>query len=206
MSKPEIFSYYTISNASEGVFKDRGSKFFAFAFPVVNEEQIKKHLISLRKKHPSARHHCYAWCLGSDSGLTRTHDDGEPSNSAGKPILTQITSHHLTNVLVVVIRYFGGTLLGVSGLINAYKNATADVIRNSKIEECFIYYLYKIEFGFEDLSSVMKLLKEKEAKIISNQYHATNVIVCQVRKRDSEKFASQLGEIYRAKFEYLNSI
>jgi uncharacterized YigZ family protein len=131
-------SYFTIKEASQGVFKDRGSKFLACAFTVIAENEIKEHLSALRKEHPSARHHCYAWRLGAGKEAWRANDDGEPSGTAGKPILGQIQSYDLTNVLIVVVRYFGGTLLGASGLINAYKSAAADAIKNAVIEEKFI--------------------------------------------------------------------
>ena len=118
--------YQTIEKESQGYFKDKGSKFYAFAFPVTNEEQVKEILARLRKEHHSARHHCFAWRFGTENVSFRANDDGEPSSTAGKPILGQLLTCNVTNILVVVIRYFGGTLLGVSGLINAYRNAAAD--------------------------------------------------------------------------------
>ena len=128
-------TYKTIEKPSEGLFKDKGSKFISFAFPVDNEEEIKEIVQSIKKEHHSARHHCYAWRLGADQLLFRANDDGEPSSTAGKPILGQIQSFDLTNILIVVVRYFGGTLLGVSGLINAYRNAALDAINQAEIVE-----------------------------------------------------------------------
>jgi len=197
-------SYFTVVRPGEGIYKDRGSKFLAFARPVKTESEIKEHLQLLRKEHPSANHHCYAWRLGADKAAYRANDDGEPSNSAGKPILAQLQSKDLTNVLVVVVRYFGGTLLGVSGLINAYKNAAADVLSQSEIEEKFILFEYKIEFDFYALSQVMRLLKEYEAKILSNAYEEKNQIIFQVKKMYSEKLESKFGELYTTRLEFLN--
>jgi uncharacterized YigZ family protein len=131
-------SYKTIKKESQGYFKDKGSKFLAFAFPVKSEEEIKEILTRLRKEHHSARHHCYAWRLGSEEITFRANDDGEPSSTAGKPILGQLLSFEVTNILIIVVRYFGGTLLGVSGLINAYKNAAADSLNNAEIIEKII--------------------------------------------------------------------
>ena len=180
---PELFSYHTINNASEGLFKDRGSKFMAFAFPVLNEEQIKTHLLNLRKLHPSARHHCYAWRLGPNKEVCRANDDGEPANSAGKPILTQLQANNLYNILIVVIRYFGGTLLGVNGLINAYKNATANALLNATINEQFILNEYKLSFDAEDQGAVMRLLKETGSKQLSNNYDVRQEIIFRVKKQ-----------------------
>jgi len=199
-------SYYTIREASEGVFKDRGSKFLAFAFPVISEDEIKIHLAQLRKLHPSARHHCYAWRLGPSAQAYRSNDDGEPANTAGKPILAQLQSKELTNVLIVVVRYFGGTLLGVSGLINAYKLAAADAIANADIEEKFILFEYKIEFSFEDMNFVMKVLKENDCKILEQNYDNGNSIIFRVKKQNSEKLESQLSALYKTKLQYLKTL
>jgi uncharacterized YigZ family protein len=197
-------SYFTITAPSTGIFKDRGSKFLAFVYAVKTEKEIKQHLLTLKKEHPSARHHCYAWRLGADKIAFRANDDGEPSSSAGKPILGQIQANDLTDVLIVVIRYFGGTLLGVNGLINAYKNAAADAIANTQREEKFIFFEYKIEFDFDTLNAVMRLLKEYEAKIISNNYDTKNRILFQIRKKDAEGFENKAKELYTCKLEFLH--
>lgn len=199
-------SYFTILDPVEALFKDRGSKFLSFAYPIKTESEIKEQLQKLKKEHPSANHHCYAWRLGADKAAYRANDDGEPSNSAGKPILSQIQSKDLTNVLIVVVRYFGGTLLGVSGLINAYKNAAAEVLNQAIIEERFILFEYKIEFDFDALSQVMRLLKEYEAKILSNAYEEKNSIVFQVKKLHSEKLESKFNELYTTKLEFLHLV
>ena len=128
-------NYLSIEKRSEGIYKDRGSKFLAFAFPVYQEDEIKDILAELRKEYHDARHHCYAYRLGASKEIYRVNDDGEPSSSAGKPIFGQIQSNDLSNILIVVVRYFGGTLLGVGGLINAYRSAAADALINASIIE-----------------------------------------------------------------------
>lgn len=188
------------------MFKDRGSKFLAFAFPVNSDEEIKFHLAALKKAHPSAVHHCYAWRLGPGGEAFRANDDGEPSNTAGKPILSQILSKELTNVLIVVVRYFGGTLLGVSGLINAYKNAAADAISNSLIEERFILFQYKIEFSFEEINFVMKALKDNDCKILEQNYDELNSIVFTIRKQYLDRFEATLKNFYKLKLHYLKTL
>jgi uncharacterized YigZ family protein len=199
-------SYFTIKHPSQGLFKDKGSKFLAFAFPVLNETEIKSHVALLKKEHPSARHHCYAWRLGADKAGYRVNDDGEPANTAGKPIFSQIQSKDLSNVLIVVVRYFGGTLLGVSGLINAYKAAAANALENSVIEEKFILFEYKIEFNFEDMNFLMKILKDQDCKIISQDYNEINSITFQVKKQDSEILQNRISSLYKTKLSYIRTL
>lgn len=199
-------SYFTIKQPSEGILRDRGSKFLAYAFPVKSELEVKACLLNVKKEHPSATHHCYAWRLGADKAAFRANDDGEPSNSAGKPILSQILAKDLTNVLVVVVRYFGGTLLGVNGLINAYKSAAEEALNHSEIEEQFILFEYRIEFDFDAMSPVMRILKEFETKMISNSYDEKNAIVFQVKKQHSEKLEEKFKELYTTKLEFLNLV
>lgn len=199
-------SYFTIKEPATGVYRDRGSKFLAFVFPVRSEEEIKMQLAVLRKQHPSANHHCYAWRLGPDAAAYRANDDGEPSGSAGKPILGQLQSKELTNVLAVVVRYFGGTLLGVSGLINAYREATIDALNNSLIEEKFILFEYKIEFSFEDMNSVMKVLKDTDSKIVSQNYEDINSIVFRTKKQFSLMLEENFKQLYKTKLIYLKTL
>lgn len=153
-------SYLTIEKPSEGSYKEKGSRFLAFAFPVKDEASIREILDMLRKKYHDARHQCYAWSLGAPMTNTHSCDDGEPNNSAGKPILGQIQSYNLTNTLVVVVRYFGGILLGVGGLIRAYKNASNDALKNAIIVKKYLYDTYKIRFDYGNLQDVMKLIKD----------------------------------------------
>jgi len=154
--------YLTISKPSEGLFKDKGSKFLAFAFPVENEGQIKVELESLRKQHPGSNHVCYAYLIDPLNPRFRANDDGEPSSTAGKPILGQICSNNLSNILVAVVRYFGGTELGVSGLINAYKSAAEDVLNNAEIEEKQIMQKVKIQCSHVQFGNLMKYIKNED--------------------------------------------
>ncbi|MEO6306063.1 MAG: YigZ family protein [Bacteroidia bacterium] len=199
-------SYFTVKAPNESLLKDRGSKFLAFIFPVINDTEIKECLAQLKKEHPTANHHCYAWRLGADKAAFRANDDGEPSNTAGKPILGQIQAKDLTNVLVVVVRYFGGTLLGVGGLINAYKTAAAEVITGAEIFEKHILFEYKIDFNEETINLVMRILKENGAKIISHTYEENNSIIFQIKKRNSEKLEKDFTDLYTSKLQYLKTL
>ncbi|WP_113925893.1 IMPACT family protein [Cognataquiflexum aquatile] len=163
-------SYLTLATVSEGLFKEKGSKFLAFAYPVKTEQEIKGILEGLRKKYFDARHHCYAYMLGKNKDVFRTNDDGEPNHSAGDPILGQIRSHSLTNVLIVVVRYFGGTKLGVGGLINAYKTAAAEAILNNKVIETEDQKELTLHFGYQEMNQVMKLVKEYDLVIAAQKF------------------------------------
>jgi uncharacterized YigZ family protein len=163
-------TYRTIKELSEGVYKDKGSRFLAFAFPVTNEEQIKFHLEELRRKYHDARHHCYAWRLNPEMDRFRSNDDGEPAGSAGNPILGQIRSKELTNILVVVVRYFGGTLLGVGGLINAYRSATADALGQADIISRKVTSKWELKFGYPQMNEVMTVIKEYNLETENQQF------------------------------------
>ncbi len=195
-------TYLTIEKSTEAIFKDKGSKFLAYAYPVENDQQIKEILNQLKKEHHTANHHCYAYRLGADKMNYRANDDGEPNNTAGKPILGQIQSNDLTNILIVVVRYFGGTLLGVSGLINAYKNSASDVIKVSSIIEKQILFNYTIQFYFEHLNDVMKLLKQLDCKIINQQFDNNCEISFSICKANSEQCEEKLKKIEGLKIEY----
>ncbi len=195
-------TYLTIGQKAEIIFKDKGSKFIAFAFPVENDVQVKESLTQLKKEHPGANHHCYAYRLGADKLNFRANDDGEPGNTAGKPILGQIQSNDLTNILIVVVRYFGGTLLGVSGLINAYKTSAAEVIKECKVIEKFISFNYTIHFPFEQLNDVMKLLKQLDCKINAQQFDTDCEISFSVRKADSEQCEEKLKKLSGLTLDY----
>ncbi len=201
---PSSDSYFTVTKNEEALFKDRGSKFFAFAFPVNQETDIKQHLDALRKSHPGARHHCYAWRLGADGLTFRANDDGEPSSTAGKPILGQIQSKELTNILIVVVRYFGGTLLGAGGLINAYRSAAALVINECEIVERFIMFEYEIRYTTSDTSAVMRLLKDVGARITFSDYDQHNLLRFVCRKRDSEQLENKFSDLYAVNLKFLN--
>ena len=188
-------SFLTITNAAEGLIKDKGSKFIAFAFPVQSEDEIKDHIQNLKKAHHSARHHCYAWRLGAEKTHFRANDDGEPSSTAGKPILGQIIRLDLTNILVVVVRYFGGTLLGVSGLINAYKEAAADVLAHATIVEKLVETSFTIEFDYPNMNPVMQIFKEEKLDQQENQFEMRCRIKTSVRKSEAERIIEKFQKI-----------
>lgn len=199
-------SFFTVNQPSEGIYKDRGSKFLAFVYPLQTTQEIKEKLEFLKKEHPSAVHHCYAWRLGADKSAFRTNDDGEPSGTAGKPIYSQILSNDLTNVLIVVVRYFGGSLLGVPGLIHAYKSAAAAALANNQLQEQHILEEYKLEFGEEDISQVMHLLKTYTANIVSRNYVDQHVLVFRIRKQVALALEEKLKMLYKTKLTYLQTI
>ena len=161
--------YYTIDTRSSAEFKDRGSKFIAFAFPVIAAEEFKKILATAKKEHPKAVHHCFAYRIGTDGNNFRSSDDGEPAGSAGKPILGQIDSREITNVAVIVVRYFGGTLLGVPGLINAYKTATALTLQVVPVVQKQVELHYKIHFDYTQMNGLMIVLKQYNCTIIQQE-------------------------------------
>lgn len=183
----ETDSFLTIEKPSEGIYKEKGSKFLAFAFPVHNEIEIQSILEKIRKEYHDARHHCYAWRLGAEMLHFRANDDGEPGNSAGKPILGQIQSFELTNILVVVVRYFGGILLGVGGLIHAYKSASIDALSNAGIIQQYVYNAYKIRFRYEDMNPVMKVLKDMDLEQWDQRFELECELMLRVRKSEEKK-------------------
>lgn len=193
--------YYTIENVSQGYFKDKGSKFYAFAFPMQNENEVKEILTRLKKEHHSARHHCYAWRLGTEDITYRTNDDGEPSSTAGKPILGQLQSFSVTNILIVVVRYFGGTLLGVSGLINAYRSAAADALKNAKIMQKFIEKKVILDFTYHELAEVMNVIKQENLTISNTRFEEKCNLTFSVRKSEFEKVMKIFSNIYGVKIE-----
>lgn len=188
-------TYKTIEVPAQGLFKDKGSKFIAYAYPVSSENEIKEILQEIRKEHYSARHHCYAWRLGYEKLHFRANDDGEPSSTAGKPILGQIQSFDLTNILIVVVRYFGGTLLGVSGLINAYRNAAHDAISQAQIVEKLVEINLLIEFDYGVMNDVMKLFKDEQLPQINPEFDLKCRIKTFVRLNDAERIENQLKKI-----------
>lgn len=161
--------YYTVAQASFAEFKDRGSKFIAFVYPVASAEEVKNHLQLLKKEHAKAVHHCYAYRIGLDGNNFRVTDDGEPSGSAGKPILNQIDSKQITNVLVIVVRYFGGTLLGIPGLINAYKTATTLALQLIPVIKKSVEIKYELHFDYTKMNEVMTLVKQYGCTVIEQQ-------------------------------------
>lgn len=189
-------TYKTIESEAQGLFKDRGSRFIAIAIPVTSQEEIKSRLGELRKEYHDARHHCYAWVLAPDRQSWRVNDDGEPSGTAGRPILSQINSRELTNILIVVIRYFGGTLLGVSGLINAYRSAASDALDNAKVVERHLVERWLLSFSYSAMNDVMKVLKDEECGQSAHNYSGDRVdIGISFRSSRSEHVTERLGKI-----------
>jgi uncharacterized YigZ family protein len=175
-------SYKTIAIPVEGFFRDRGSKFLAYAYPISTEQEAKQYLLELRELHPKAVHHCYAYRLGLDRTQFRTNDDGEPAGSAGKPILNTIYAHDLTNILVVVVRYFGGTLLGVPGLINAYKVATDEALKDAKVITQHLRDVYTLVYPYEQMNEVMKVIKAFELTPQNQQFDNECSLQIEIRK------------------------
>jgi len=199
-----IDTYQTIEAPAEGIYKEKGSKFIAKAYPVKSDEQVKVILEQVKEDFHDARHHCYAYILGPTGNRWRANDDGEPSGTAGKPIHGQLLSFNLTNILVVVIRYFGGTKLGVSGLINAYKTATHDALSNAKIITRTVDAIYKVTFSYSMMNEAMRLVKELNLQIVEQHFDNTCTIKLRVRRSIESEFLSRCSKIegLLADFEY----
>ena len=198
-------TYKTITKASKEVlFKDKNSKFFGYAFPVLSEDDVKSKLELLKKQHHAARHWCYAYQIGTEDISYRANDDGEPNNSAGMPIYGQIQSFDVTNVLVVVVRYFGGVKLGVGGLINAYKTAAQLALESSKIITKTINKTYLIKFDYKNMNKVMRIIKEKQLKIVDQKLELDCQIQISVRKKDSGKIYEIFENLFEIEIKELN--
>ena len=199
-------TYKTINFPSEEtLFKDRNSKFFGYAFPVFNEEDVKDALELLKKKHYSARHFCYAWQFGIEKIRFRANDDGEPSNSAGMPIYGQIQAFEVTNILIVSVRYFGGTKLGVGGLINAYRTSAQLALEDSEIIEKTIEIHYKLSFEYDMMNKVQRIIKEKKLTIIAQKLELHCEYTIAVRKREAQTIFEIFENLYKVEIEELES-
>jgi len=197
-----IDAYKTIEKPSEEtLFKDRNSKFFGYAFPVLNEEDVKEAIDGLKKKHHSARHFCYAWQFGVETIRFRANDDGEPSNSAGMPIYGQIQAFGVTNILIVSVRYFGGTKLGVGGLINAYRSSAKLALEDSDIIEKTINIDFQLSFGYDMMNKVMRIIKEKNLNIISQQLELSCQYIISVRKKDADTIFEIFTNLYKVEIK-----
>lgn len=205
MTQKDTFKTIT-KPSSEVLFKEKNSKFFGYAYPIKNEEEAKDHLENLKKQHHSARHWCYAYQLGTDSEhyVFRANDDGEPSNSAGMPIYGQIQSFEVTNLLIVVVRYFGGVKLGVGGLISAYRTAAQMALENSKIITRTINQRIALNFEYKDMNKVMRVIKEKNLKIDEQQLELTCKIIISVRLKKLDDTLSIFEGIFGVSIEILN--
>ncbi len=195
-------TYKTLAAPSEeALYKEKNSKFFGYAYPVTSEEEVKTILEGLRKQHHSARHWCYAFQLGTSKIHYRANDDGEPNNSAGMPIYGQIQSFGVTNVLIVVVRYFGGVKLGVGGLISAYRTAAQMALEASHILERTIDIYYKVKFGYQDMNKVMRVIKEKNLSIVTQKMEIDCEIVISTRKKNAASVEEALKGIYGVSVE-----
>jgi len=184
--------FFTIEKISEGLYKEKGSKFIAYAFPVETEEEIKLHIGQLKKDHYNARHHCYAFIIGHPIPYIRANDDGEPNHSAGDPILRQIQSLNLTNTLVVIVRYFGGTKLGVSGLVNAYKTAAADALQQNTIIEKYLTATVQMIYDYDQTNQAMKIINDFEAEILLQDFQAICKTKVKIKQADHQIFLDVL--------------
>ncbi len=187
--------YYTLEVASEAIYRVKGSKFIGFAYPVFSEMEIKTQVDLLRKEYFDATHHCYAWALGADRNKHRENDDGEPSGSAARPIYGQILSAGLSNVLIVVLRYFGGTKLGVSGLIDAYKLAAKACIEEGKIVERFEENIIIIRFSYAEMNVVMKLVKDQELQVIDPKFDLRCQLHTKIKRSKSDELLFELNKL-----------
>lgn len=194
-------AYLTIPSPCEGLYKEKGSKFFAFAFPVFSKEQVKPIIDDLRKKHHDARHVCFAYIINPLNPETRSNDDGEPSGTAGRPILGALMSKNVVNVLMVVVRYFGGTKLGTSGLINAYKTASLDAFENGEIVERNLEATFTISFGYFIMNDVMKVIKEDNPTILSQNFDNECQMQLQIRLNDYERIKAKLEKLEGLRIE-----
>jgi uncharacterized YigZ family protein len=198
-------TYKTIRSDSEGICREKGSRFLAFAIPVTTQNEIKPILDHYRKVYHDARHYCYAYMIGYDKSVWRSNDDGEPSGTAGKPILGQINSNDLTNILIIVIRYFGGTLLGVSGLINAYRNAATDAISKAEIIECIVMEYYRLVFPYTSMNDIMKIIKDENLHQSEQQFELECSLKTGIRLSAKERVLLRLTSVEKLRMEYLET-
>ncbi|MBN1250493.1 MAG: YigZ family protein [Bacteroidales bacterium] len=191
MSEEDI--YKTISKPSEGFYKDKGSKFYSYSFPVQTDEEIQQYRSQIRKKHHDARHHVYAYRIGAEKDIFYSSDDGEPANSSGPPVLGQIRAADLTNILIIVVRYFGGTKLGIPGLIKAYKSAALKAIQNSNVITKTIGIKIKLSFNYPLMNDVMRVLKDDGIEIINQNFTDNCFIEIKIRKNIYEQTINKLN-------------
>lgn len=199
-------TYRTIENPSEGLFRDRGSKFLAYAYPINSDNDIKEIVASLKSEHPKANHHCWAMRLTTDRSVFKLNDDGEPSGTAGRPILNTLLSKDITNILVVVVRYFGGTLLGVPGLINAYKMATEEALAHAVIIEKTVNDVYAISFDYLQMNAIMRIIKDGDLAILSQQFDNDCSIQISIRKMQVNTILDKLHKVDGVTIKYQHSL
>ena len=199
-------TYKILVEEGDGLYKEKGSKFIAKAFAVHSEEDVKLRVAEFKKQYFDARHHCYAFIINPDKSCYRSADDGEPAGTAGKPILNQILSKDVTNVCVIVVRYFGGIKLGVPGLIAAYKAAAKEALENATIVEKTIDEVYSVEFEYPLMNEVMRVLKEENLEQQNSKFELSCYLEISVRKKDADRVVDKLKRLYGVKIEYLKTI
>jgi uncharacterized YigZ family protein len=195
-------TYFTIDKAGEATFRDRGSKFIGYAHPITSDQDIKNIVTQLKQEHPKANHHCWAMRWSTDRSVFRINDDGEPSGTAGRPILNTLLSRNLTNTGIVVVRYFGGTLLGVPGLINAYKTAAELALNEVNVIEKTVNDVYTITFDYLQMNDVMRLIKEDNLSILEQQFDNSCIIKISIRKMQVNQTLDKLQKIPSVKINY----
>jgi uncharacterized YigZ family protein len=199
-------TYKTIESPSEGQFKDKGSKFIAYAYPFRDADDLKQLIGEVKTLHPKARHHCWAYRLTTDRSVFRLNDDGEPSGTAGRPILNMLLSNDLTNVLIVVVRYFGGTLLGVPGLINAYKTASQEALAAAAIVERTVNDIYQLHFDYLQINDVMRVMKEDQLTILKQDFEVSCSLTFEIRQTQVNQTIAKLTNLEGLKVTYLRTI
>jgi len=199
-------TYFTIDQPSEGLFSDRGSKFLAFAYPINSEADIKPILAKLKAAHPKANHHCWAMRLGIDRSVFRINDDGEPSGTGGRPILNTLLSRNITNVIVIVVRYFGGTLLGVPGLINAYRTAAEEALKSAKIVEKTVNDVYTIQFDYLLMNDVMRIIKAEDLVVLHQQFDNNCSMQLPIRKMQVNQVLDKFQKLADVKVKFDHSV
>jgi uncharacterized YigZ family protein len=199
-------TYRTIENPSEGIFRDRGSKFLAYAYPISSDGEIKEIVTSLKTEHPKANHYCWAMRLSTDRSVFKLNDDGEPSGTAGRPILNTLLSRDLTNILMVVVRYFGGTLLGVPGLINAYKMATEEALNRAVVIEKTVNDIYTLSFDYLQMNEVMRIIKDGDLSILTQQFDTNCWVQVSIRKMHVNLVLAKLHKLANVVIKYDRSV
>jgi len=199
-------TYKEVKNHTTGIYKEKGSKFIAYSYPIYSEQQVKERLEEVKKIERSARHHCYAYIINPDKSLQRANDDGEPSSTAGKPILGQILSNDLTNILIIVVRYFGGVKLGVPGLIRSYKTAASDAISKSTIITKTIKEHYQVDFKYPQMNDVMRIVKEYDLEVVNTDFGIDCNLIFAVVKSRANNVMVTFKKNHELKIEYLQTI
>ncbi|MFA6277306.1 MAG: YigZ family protein [Pedobacter sp.] len=199
-------TYKTIKTTSESIFRDKGSKFIGYAYPISSETEVKNIISKLKAEHSKARHFCWALRLSPDRSVFKLNDDGEPSGTAGRPILNTLLSTDVTNILVVVVRYFGGTLLGVPGLINAYKTATVEALEVNEIITKTVNDVYEIHFDYLVMNTIMRIIKDEQLTVLNQEFDTKCVVKFEVRKANLNAVLGKLEKVEGIDIKYLNTI